>query len=580
MVFNLDYLINGKVVKSTKGIPMGLALSPVAFVLYMHKALENIDKEYLVAYMDDLSVLMMRDGMNDNYIKEVLSALKSFGLDVNPRKSVIFTDGEKFDEKRLKYFEITKKVYLPVVSVSKILGRELSWAGEVLTGDNCNFVLENKIPKIIPNWLTLAMRRIIYIGGLTAKERYIGYMWSYGRKDIRARILKNAFNFFYMNFNKLNYVQLFLILPNIFREFIDPYKLRQFSKLFKELVNELGLEEKDYKPGEEYSFLCLKDLKDKEFTIKKKMLIFMEPLTLDMEQFDLIGDFFGYDEDFMDYYLYCLFVFNESMELLWINATKTLNMLWYKFLAVKLKKWNKKALTEDRPFYVNILATDYMQDYFYSTFKSLRKFAILLDMLFGRLEFMNGQNFWCFLFDILNKILARTGFNEEKDLFYVKKSLFVTIGPDKAEDRYDSIRDLLKTMAETEHTIFSDPLAKFKPYTSKNNPNLEAIEKYKNWHNAFDYMKYYRKILFVLDSMYAAKKEYENQSTAEIMYAFQVKYFFCHDSYSELEKVLLIQDWEEVELDQNLDKEDINLEEAPSDYDLDTDMSINYDEFN
>jgi hypothetical protein len=314
-------------------------------------------------------------------------------------------------------------VYLPVVSVSKILGRELSWAGEVLTGDNCNFVLENKIPKIIPNWLTLAMRRIIYIGGLTAKERYIGYMWSYGRKDIRARILKNAFNFFYMNFNKLNYVQLFLILPNIFREFIDPYKLRQFSKLFKELVNELGLEEKDYKPGEEYSFLCLKDLKDKEFTIKKKMLIIMEPLTLDMEQFDLIGDFFGYDEDFMDYYLYCLFVFNESMELLWINATKTLNMLWYKFLAVKLKKWNKKALTEDRPFYVNILATDYMQDYFYSTFKSLRKFAILLDMLFGRLEFMNGQNFWCFLFDILNKILARTGFNEEKDLFYVKKSL-------------------------------------------------------------------------------------------------------------------------------------------------------------
>ena len=99
MVFNLDYLINGKVVKSTKGIPMGLALSPVAFVLYMHKALENIDKEYLVSYMDDLSILMLRDGMNDNYVKEVLSALKSFGLDVNPRKSVIFTDGEKFDDK-------------------------------------------------------------------------------------------------------------------------------------------------------------------------------------------------------------------------------------------------------------------------------------------------------------------------------------------------------------------------------------------------------------------------------------------------------------------------------------------------
>ena len=255
-------------------------------------------------------------------------------------------------------------------------------------------------------------------------------------------------------------------------------------------------------------------------------------------------------------------------------------MLWYKFLAVKLKNWNKKALAEDRPFYVNVLATDYMQDYFYRTFKSLRKFAILLDMLFGRLEFMNGQNFWCFLFDIMDKIRNKVGMKEDKDLFVVKKVLFMTIGPDKAEDRYDNIRDLLKTMAETEHTIFSDPLAKFKPYTSKNNPNLEAIEKYTKWHEAYKFMKYYRKIIFVLDSMYAAKKEFVGQSLAEIMYAFQVKYFFCHDSYSELEKVLLIQDWEEVELDQNLNKEDISFDETPSDYDLDMDMSVNYDEFN
>ena len=580
MVSNLDYMINGKIVRSTKGIPMGLALSPVVFVLYLHKALENIDKEYLVSYMDDISILMLRDGMNDDYVKSVLSALMNFGLDVNPRKSVIFTDGENFDEKRLKYFEITKKNYLPVVSVSKILGRELSWAGEVLTGDNCNFVIENKIPKIIPNWLTLAMRRIIYIGGLTAKERYIGYMWSFGRKDIRVRILKNAFNFFYMNFNKLNYVQLFLILPNLFREFIDPYKLLQFSKSFKDLLLELGLEEKDFKPGEEYSFLCLKDLKDKEIIIKKNLTIYMDPLTLDMEQFDLLGDFYGYDEDFIDYYLYSLYKLDDSLDLIWINATKTLNMLWYKFLAVKLKSWNRKAMAEDRPYYVNILATDYMQDYFYRTFKSLRKFAILLDMLFGRLEFLNGQNFWIFLFDILEKIANKVGMKEEKDLFTVKKMLFTTIGPDKAEDRYDMMRDLLKLMAETEHTIFKDPLAKFKPYTSKNNPNVEAIKRYNDWHNAYDFMKYYRKILFVVDSMYAAKKEYVGQSMAEIMYAFQIKYFFCHDSYSELEKVLLIQDWEEVELDQNLDKEDISFEENPSEYDMDMDLSVNYDEFN
>ena len=66
MVSNLDYMINGKIVKSTKGIPMGLALSPVVFVLYLHKALEGIDKEYLVSYMDDISILMLRDGMNDD----------------------------------------------------------------------------------------------------------------------------------------------------------------------------------------------------------------------------------------------------------------------------------------------------------------------------------------------------------------------------------------------------------------------------------------------------------------------------------------------------------------------------------
>ena len=550
MVWNIDYMINGQLVRTTRGIPMGLALSPLIFVLYLHCAIKDCDKELVMAYMDDISILLLEEEQSDITIQNIIEALMKFGLDINERKSTIFTDGEWFDDNRRMHFRIGDKAYLETTSVAMILGRELSWSENILTGDRCNFILEHKIPKIMPNWMTLAMRRLIYIGGLTAKNRYISYMWAFKRQDVKQRILKNAYNFFMPNFEQLNYVQVFMILPNVLREFVDPYWMMELAKEVRPMIDRYN-----YNPEVEPDDLIMEKIRhvrnDNNSNIKddfeKLIKKIMEPFSIGMEQFDLEGNLFGYEEAFVLRFIYELYHFTEDPAKIWSNAKEVLNEMWILFKAAKLDKWNEKHINDYGKRHIDVVSTKIMKDFMFASFKSLNKFAILLDLLFGKIDFEDYKDWTYFVFDMLEKIrnLCENSSITEQQLFEVRKRIFaIKNDQDVGDERFEQATATLSTLAEIELDVFGNPLRRFKPYKGSKDFDRKLRE-HELWKSHKEIMRQYRKILFVLDSMYASRKSYKDTSYSELMATFQLKYWLCHDSYDELEKVHLIQDYED-----------------------------------
>jgi len=545
MVWNTDYMINGQLVKTTRGIPMGLALSPLVFVLYLHYALKDCDKEMIMAYMDDISILMLEDQASDNMINNTLKALTDFGLDINERKSAIFTDGEWFTEERKQNFRIGDKGTLEVKSVAMILGRELSWSENIITGDRCNFVMEHKIPRIMPNWMTLAMRRLIYIGGLTGKERYISYMWAFKRKDVKQKMLKNAYNFFAINFEQLNYVQVFMIIPNILREFIDPYWMLELRDKVKFVIDSYDIEEENINDDVILSKIkvMFQEQNNNMMNLVKEVL---EPFSIDMEQFDIDIYSSQYEEAFVQRFIWELYSFPKDPVIIWNKAKEILNTLWPLFVAAKLDKWNEKHKL-DKKKHIDIIDKEIMTDFVFKSFKSLKKFAILLDLLFAKISWNDYSDWSFFIFDMIEKLIkvCKEGDITEESLFEVRRRIFAVNDPDDLEEkRYDLASKVLKEMSKAEREFFGFPLHRFKPY--KDSKDYETkLQQYETWTLSKLVIKRYRKILFVLDSMYAQKKNYKSRSYSEIMAQFQLKYWLCHDSYEELERVHLIQDYED-----------------------------------
>ena len=545
-VWNIDYMINGQIVKTTRGIPMGLALSPLMFVLYLHCALKNCEKEYMVAYMDDLSILMLEDQQSDINIQNILDALMNFGLDINDRKSFIFTDGEWFDKNRKSNFKIGDKAYLEVKSVAMMLGRELTWVDNILTGDKCNFIMEHKIPKIMPNWMTLAMRRLIYIGGLTGKTRYISYMWAFKRVDVKQKILKNAYNFFSVNFERLNYTQLFLILPNVLREFFDPFELLEVSREIKPLVDSLpDIENAEPEDNIREKVMNLKN--DEYWKEKFKVVIdmIMESFNINMEQFDIDINS-DHEENFLLRFIFELYFLSDDPKLIWNSCKGILNKMWPLFLLIKINKWAELHEDYER-MYIDIRDEEIMKDIAFDSFKSLKKFAILLDLLFSRVQWNDFSDWGFFIFDIFDKIekLCENGTISETDLFEVRRRIFIVNNPSELEqERYEKAEKVLKEMSTKEKEFFGFPLHRFKPREGQKDYEQKKVN-YDNWISCREIVRYYRKILFVLDSMYAQRKSLCKLSYPELMTTFQLKYWLCHDSYDELEKVHLIQDYED-----------------------------------
>ena len=229
MVYNMNLKINNTIINRTKGIPMGLSLSPMVFILYLDEALKQIDTEYLIAYIDDISLLYFGKNVGVNSI-EILKSLKknleSFDLYLNDNKSVIITDDSMI------YEEI--KEVLPKVKFepkSRLLGRNISVLNNQVLGDD-NEVCEGEVNiKPLEPWNTLGMRRIIFDGALDARNRYKGYMMAFVQKKTKSYLVQRAWHYYKTAFERTSYLMIVFVLNNYAKIFIDMDEVRKWKDL-------------------------------------------------------------------------------------------------------------------------------------------------------------------------------------------------------------------------------------------------------------------------------------------------------------------------------------------------------------
>lgn len=217
LVKNLDIVINNNLVKKTRGIPMGLSLSPIIFVFYIHNIINEKFIKLCTIYIDDIALCVPDTYPIKKTIEmfdELIKLLNDFDLVINLKKSIALTEDtlikNKFSDK------------LEIKNSNKYLGRELKIGknGDILNDDF--FFIKNKVVNYKPKWLNFAVKRMIYNGAIDAGIRYKFYMWPTDNIEIRKKIFQNAWNFFKSGFSNYSYVQLSIVSLNLFRYIIDP----------------------------------------------------------------------------------------------------------------------------------------------------------------------------------------------------------------------------------------------------------------------------------------------------------------------------------------------------------------------
>ena len=554
MVHSMDYMVNGQIVKASIGIPMGLSLSPLMFILYLDYALRGLSKEFLVCYMDDINIIFLKQEGNDYYVKEVFSRLKKANMIINDRKSKIFTYDEVINGKRQKdiFSGLSSSCYLT------FLGRELTWIEDGITGEECSYVENFNIPKVFPNWLTLAMRRLILIGGICAKHRFVTYMWAFERVDFKARYLKMMYNFLRINFEKFNYMQLIMIYPNLLREFIDFATWINVGKEFEVALCDLL--------GDRYWKLQSRDLvcdrinkalekvselnKDAFEKLRNKLMtVFLNYIRTDMDQIDpKINGEWNYG------FLYALIIFAAQHNGSWSDARSGLNKGWELYKVCMLEVWISQQQAKEKKYLFDLTNA---VDFDFRFFVSYKYFGILMDMLFGRLniEGVSDWDFW--LFAILERTLDFLENKIQYEDFFKKLNFpkFKIVTDALFEKRFDLVKKLVTGISQAEYNCYGLVINR---WTKKSSPE------FKQWFDSKKYIKKFRKIFFSLDSIYA-KKDLRSKDYNEISIAFQLKLHASNVNNKEFEKVLLIQDYEELDLeDYNKMEEEIEFGDSDS----------------
>lgn len=221
VISNLDIKMNERVVCRTRGIPMGLSLSPVIFTFYVHNVLKNFDVTKFIMYMDDLCVILSKSLSDEDafaFVNKVIDALGLYDLIINKKKTMLLTTSSTLENNFSSSF--------PIVTEDKYLGVELGLNGDgFLVADDRFYNLKSSRVKAFPNFNIFGIRRILFITALDAKNRYRFMCWSTNSKLIRASIFKNNWFFFKSNNNKFSYIQMIFSLFNVFRFFIDSFEV-------------------------------------------------------------------------------------------------------------------------------------------------------------------------------------------------------------------------------------------------------------------------------------------------------------------------------------------------------------------
>ena len=217
-VYNMDILVNNTKIKKTRGIAMGLSLSPLAFILYVHYILKKFDKKHIVMYIDDLAYVLDPNKTPEENLELVLSLLETLekaGLPINKKKTVILTANE--DVKR------TFSISFTIVNKECYLGRTLGLNGDgMIINDDRFYNINGFRSMAVPYWANFFVKRIIGINALDAKLRFRMMMWATKDIFIRTSIWRHTWSYFKTGMGIYSYTQLAHSCFNIFRYFIDP----------------------------------------------------------------------------------------------------------------------------------------------------------------------------------------------------------------------------------------------------------------------------------------------------------------------------------------------------------------------
>ena len=217
MVKNMNVIVNNTKIKRTRGIPMGLSLSPIIFVFYVDKALANIDKTYLSMYLDDLAIIFPENKSTflcAALVDRVIEDLAKFDLIINVKKTGFMSENQEVINKLSPKF--TK------INSSKYLGRLVSLNGDgKIIPDDRYYNLKGFRSNACCYWATFFTKRLVFNSALDAKLRYRLLMWATNSAQIRKAIWVNNWSFFRKCMGSYSYLQLSFATFNIFRYFLD-----------------------------------------------------------------------------------------------------------------------------------------------------------------------------------------------------------------------------------------------------------------------------------------------------------------------------------------------------------------------
>ena len=214
LVYNINYQISGKNIYRTKGIPMGLACSPIIFVYYVHKCINSYKYlSDLIMYIDDLA-LIIRQGERTVDIEKKMNELVK----------LLAIGGMKLKWKKTHTIGMTNTPILKGIKHEKkttFLGVEIFHEKFIERNYDSFIEIDKNRIKCVPKWISIAMKRILYLGAFSAKIRFENYMFSC-KGLYMVKHLQKCRQFFLSSLEKLSFVQLMFIINNQFMELLDP----------------------------------------------------------------------------------------------------------------------------------------------------------------------------------------------------------------------------------------------------------------------------------------------------------------------------------------------------------------------
>lgn len=217
MIKNMDVMVNNKKIKRTRGIPMGLSLSPIIFVYYVDNALAEIDKTYLSMYLDDLAIVFPENKSTFlcvALVDRIIQDLAKFDLIINVKKTGFMSENQEIINQLSPKFKR--------IDSSKYLGRLVSLNGDgKIVPDDRYYNLKAFRASACCYWATFFTKRIVFNSALDAKLRFRLLMWASNSAQIRKAIWVNNWSFFRKCMGSYSYLQLSFAIFNIFRYFLD-----------------------------------------------------------------------------------------------------------------------------------------------------------------------------------------------------------------------------------------------------------------------------------------------------------------------------------------------------------------------